>query len=414
MGALARAAAPPAARARACILLWMSGGPSQMDTFDLKPGHKNGGPFKEIATRAPGLRISEHLPKLAAWGRRLAVVRSLTTKEGDHDRAAYQMHTGYLQQGPVAYPTLGSLLAHELGREDASLPNFVSIAPSRQFIPEPVGPGFLGPAYAPLCVADNPALAGGDYKKLLRVPDLAPAAGVPRAHAERRIELLDQLGKDFLAGRPDTPVQSHAAAVGRAVRLMRSGAGKAFDLDQEPSRVRDAYGRTLFGQGCLMARRLVERGVPFVEVALGGEDGGLGWDTHNNNFEQVKKLSAQLDAGWAALLADLADRGMLESTLVVWMGEFGRTPAINENKGRDHFTAAWSVVLAGGGVRGGQAYGKTSPDGTTVAENPVTVPDLLATVCKAVGVNPEKQNVTGGRPIRIVEKGGRPIQPLLG
>jgi hypothetical protein len=414
---LSRAAAPPVPRKGACILLWMNGGPSQTDTFDLKPGHANGGPFKPIATSVPGIQISEHLPKIARYVHRMAIIRSLTTKEGDHGRATHLMHTGYLPQGPIAHPTLGSLVSKELGRGDAPLPNFVTIAPFRAFNPASHASGFLGPAHAPLIIGENagygPGLRGG-YQEALKVQDLVPANKVPDSHVSSRIDLLRGLGTDFTAARPDTPGKSHDTAVERAVRLMRTSAGKAFDLDEEPEKLRDAYGRNLFGQGCLLARRLVERGVPFVEVSHSGVNGGgLGWDTHGDNFNQVSALSAVLDPAWATLMMDLENRGLLDSTLIVWMGEFGRTPQINNGRGRDHFTDAWSAVLSGGGIKGGQAFGRTTKDGTKVEENPVRVSDLLATVCKAIGMDPDKANLTNGRPIRIVEKGARPIREVL-
>jgi hypothetical protein len=417
MEVLARAAAPPVPRKGACILLWMSGGPSQTDTFDLKPGHVNGGPFKPINTSIPGIQISEHLPKLAHHGHEMAIIRSLTTKEGDHGRATHLMHTGYLPQGPVAHPTLGSLVSKELGRDDAPLPNFVSIAPFRFFNLAAHSSGFLGPAHAPLIIADNagngpPGRVG--YEEALKVQDLAPFNKVPDAHISSRVELLRDLGTDFTTTHPDTPGKSHKTAVERAVRLMRTSAGRAFNLDEEPAKLRDAYGRNLFGQGCLLARRLIERGVPFVEVTLSGPNGGgIGWDTHGDNFNQVSVLSALLDPAWATLMMDLKNRGLLDSTLIVWMGEFGRTPQINAGRGRDHFPNAWSAVLAGGGIKGGQAYGRTSKDGMTIEEYPVRVSDLLATVCKAIGIDPEKPNMTNGRPIRIAEKGARPIREVL-
>ena len=194
---------------------------------------------------------------------------------------------------------------------------------------------------------------------------------------------------------------------------MRTSAGKAFDLDEEPARLRDAYGRNRFGQGCLLARRLVERGVPFIEVSLGGNN-GFGWDTHTNNFETVRDLSQVLDAGWATLMGDLKERGLLESTLIVWMGEFGRTPTINADKGRDHFPNAWTAVLGGGGIKGGQVIGKTSAGGETIEERPVSVPDLLATVCLALGIDPTKSNQSNiGRPISLVDKAGRPLEDIV-
>jgi uncharacterized protein (DUF1501 family) len=194
--------------------------------------------------------------------------------------------------------------------------------------------------------------------------------------------------------------------------MMRSETVQAFDLSQEPQPIRDAYGRGRFGQGCLLARRLVEHGVPFVEVSLGSFNGGIGWDTHANNFAAVKALCAELDAGWSSLMTDLKERGLLDSTTILWMGEFGRTPKINNAGGRDHFPNAWSCVLAGGGVRGGQTYGRTTEDGMEIQEGRVGVGAVLATLCTALGLDPDTQNISeAGRPIRLAE--GKPIQAIL-
>jgi hypothetical protein len=193
---------------------------------------------------------------------------------------------------------------------------------------------------------------------------------------------------------------------------MHSEDATAFDLAQEPGEVRDAYGKSVFGQGCLLARRLIERGVPFIEVSLGTTSGGAGWDTHSDNFNQLKQLSGDLDAGWATLMQELDERGLLESTTILWMGEFGRTPKINANQGRDHFPNAWSCVLAGGGVAGGQAFGRTSEDGTTVADGQVGAADVLATLCEALGVPADASQMSNlGRPISITE--GTPIKAVL-
>jgi hypothetical protein len=414
---LASAAATSPERKRACILLWMNGGPSQMDTFDLKPGHANGGPYKEIATAAPGMKFSEHMPRLAKQAKHLAVVRSMSTKEGDHSRATYYLRTGYLPQGPVQYPPIGSTLSKELGSLESSLPGFVSIAPVPFISPAAFTPGFLGPEYAPLIVGNQGFGFGNtpDYDKLLKVEDLQPPADVKAAQVDSRIELLQGLQRDFVAKHPGVPALSHQSAYERAVRLMRTAASKAFDLHEEDPKLRDRYGRNLFGQGCLLARRLVERGVPFIEVTLSSAPGAPNnWDTHQQNFEQVKKLCEVLDPAWATLLEDLSQRGLLDTTLVVWMGEFGRTPQINPQGGRDHFPNAWSTVLAGGGIKGGVVHGKTSPDGMTVKDNPVSVPNFLATVAKAVGVDPTKQNMSNvGRPIRIADAGSKPIREVL-
>jgi hypothetical protein len=419
LGHLAAHAADDPRRKRACIVLWMNGGPSQMDTFDLKPGHANGGPFKETQTSVPGLRISEHLPRLAAQAGRLAVVRSMTSKEGDHGRATFFARTGYLPQGPVQYPPLGSLVAKEARRSEADLPSFVSIAPPRTLTPSSLGPGFLGPLFSPMILGDAAPSGEGEYSatpdQLLKVPDLTAPTGVDRDRAEARLDLLRAQQKEFLAHRKDAPPAAHQAVLDGAVRLMRPSAARAFDLDAEPAAVRDAYGRTLFGQGCLLARRLVERGVPFIEVTLGSsQDGTSGWDTHFDNFDVVERLSRILDPAWSALMNDLDQRGLLDSTLIVWMGEFGRTPKINQLKGRDHYPAAWSAVLAGGGIKGGTVVGRTSADGSTVEERPATVPDFLATICLALGIDPTESNLSNvGRPISIVDKAARPIREVL-
>jgi hypothetical protein len=418
----ANAAAPQPTRKRACILLWMSGGPSQIDTFDLKPDHANGGEFKEIATAVPGVKISEHLPKIAKFTDKMAILRSLSSKEGDHGRAAHLFHTGHLPGGGVAYPTLGSLISKELAPKHLDLPAFVSIAPYRLFSPAAFSAGFLGPAHEPLVVGEAGfsnvgAFPVGDppYAESLKVKDLAPPADIKPEEMAKRLELLGDLEADFAKSRPDSVPASHKSAYARAVSLMRTEARKAFDLDQEKATVRDRYGRNLFGQGCLLARRLVEQGVPFVEVSLGGNDGsGFAWDTHSNNFATVKSLSQTLDAGWSALMSDLKERGLLDSTLILWMGEFGRTPKLNSGRGRDHWPDVSSVVLAGGGIKGGQAVGKTSADGMSITEGKASVPDLMATLASVLGIDPEMQHISNGRPIRLAKKGAKVIKEIVG
>ncbi len=418
--AFAEQAAADPDRRRSCILLWMAGGPSQTDTFDLKPDHENGGPFKAIETSVSGIRISEHLPKIAQQMQHMAIVRSMSTKEGDHARATYLLRTGHLPQGPILYPTLGSLVSKELRRETDNLPSFVSIAPNRVLNPTAYGPGFLGPSFAPLVVG-GPGTGGGGgdeeaYERSLRVKNLEVARGIELEQSQNRLMLLKNLENDFLGTHPDAATRGHITAYEKAVRMMRSDAAGAFQFDEEPAELRDAYGRNQFGHGCLLARRLVERGVPFVEVSLNGVDGNatLGWDTHQDNFEGVKALSNVLDPAWSTLVEDLRTRGLLDTTLIVWMGEFGRTPTINPNQGRDHFPNAWSTVLCGGGIRGGQVVGQTSDDGTEVADRPVAVPDLLATMCEAVGIDYLKQNMSNvGRPIRLVDAEADPLYDIL-
>jgi hypothetical protein len=402
LGKLAAGAGADAKRRRSCILLWMDGGPSQMDTFDLKPGHANGGPFREIATATPGIRISEHLPLIARQMDRLALVRSMSTKEGDHRLAASYAHSGYPSRGPIQYPTLGALVAKEAGAEGADLPAFVSIAPYRVSNSSAHSPGFLGPRFAPLIVGDN-----------LGVQNLTAHAGARGEHFAARLRLVQQMQHEFGADHPSAAASSHQTAYQRAARLMSTSAAKALDLDQEPAKLRDAYGRNKFGQACLLARRLVEHGVPFIEVTLGG-DASNGWDTHTDNFERVRELSQVLDAGWATLMDDLKKRGLLDTTLLVWMGEFGRTPTINADKGRDHFPIAWTAVLGGASIKGGQVIGKTSAGGEAIEERPISVPDLLATVCLAMEIDPMKSNLSNvGRPISIVDKSGKPLKDLV-
>jgi hypothetical protein len=403
-------------RTRHCILLWMSGGPTQTDTFDMKPGHDNGGEFKEIATKAPGLRICEHLPKLAEHGDRLAVIRSLNTKEGDHARGAHLVRTGHPPMGPVAYPSIACSLAKELTVPDAPLPSYVSVAPFEAVSPAAFGPGFLGSRYAPAIVGRNASAAPGPQRRGrrneladLRLDDISFPSDVDVRQAARRMEIWTRLERQFLESHAGGGFEAHHALYRKAADMMRPEVRAAFNLSDEPEEVRRRYGPGLFGQGCLLARRLVERGVPFVEVGLGE---GLGWDTHIDNFKTLPRLLGELDSGWATLMTELAERDLLASTTILWMGEFGRTPQINAQAGRDHFPNAWSCVFAGGGIAGGQAFGRTSADGSTVEENPTAIGDVLATLCAALGVPPETENVTPEeRPIVIAE--GTPIKALL-
>lgn len=400
-------------RRRQGILLWMTGGPSQLDTFDPKPEHPHGGEFRPIETAVPGLWISEHLPLLAQQARHLAVVRGLSTAEGDHGRGTFLMRTGYRPTGPLAYPPLGSALAKELGDEEAELPNYVSIAPYEAFDRRAFGSGFLGPRYSPLVVrGPNGPPPEGEWAEL-SVSDVELPRGLDATTAQARFELWQTIERERLAGRATPERMAHQTLVRRAWRLATGSAARALDLSEEPAEVREAYGRGVFGQGCLLARRLIERGVAFVEVSLGQlAENSLGWDTHQNNFPAVRGLSAELDAGWARLLADLDERGLLATTTILWTGEFGRTPVINNNAGRDHFPAAWSSVLAGGGIQGGQAHGRTSPDGQEVVEGRLSAGDLLATFCQALGVDPATENISDlGRPIRLAE--GQPVAELL-
>jgi hypothetical protein len=402
-------------RKRSVILLWMDGGPSQMDTFNLKPGHANGGPYKETDTNVPGIKIGEHLPKLARHMDKMAIIRSMSTKENEHERATFYMRSGYQPLGPVQFPPLGSLVANELGDDQAALPSFISIAPHTFVSPASFSSGFLPPRYAPLIVSNPVAFRQpADYEQALKVQDLVRPKEVSDTQAESRLELLKGMQKDFSNRHPGLIALSNQTAYERAVRLMQTSAAKAFELGEEKEALRDAYGRNLFGQGCLLARRLVERGVNFVEVTLGDVPDTGNWDTHQRNFDYVRRLCNVLDPAWSTLMADLKDHGLLDTTLVIWMGEFGRTPRINQDSGRDHFASAWSTVLAGGGIKGGQVYGKTTPDGNEVDENLVSVPNFMCTIVKALGLDPTKQNMSNvGRPIRLADAGSKAIEELL-
>ena len=407
-------------RRRSCILLWMNGGPSQTDTFDLKPGHVNGGPFRETQTNVPGIRISEHLPRVARHMDKMAIVRAMNTREGDHGRGTFYLRSGFLPQGPIQYPTLGSMVAKEIGNPDLPLPSFVSIAPYRQFSPAAYSSGFLGPQYAPLIVGEvtnfgfNPQGQQDPYDQSLSVQDMR--AEVNSDQFDSRVNILQDMERDFVARHQTVAARSHQTAYERAVRLMRTSARTAFNLNEESSSIRDAYGRNLFGQGCLLARRLVEREVPFVEVTLGYlPNNPIGWDTHGQNFQSVQRLSEILDPAWGTLMDDLRQRGLLDTTTIIWMGEFGRTPRINAQQGRDHYPNAWTTVLAGGGIRGGSVFGRTSADGTTV-EDPrsVSVPDFLATACQALGIDHTTPNMSNvGRPIPITDRIAQPIREIL-
>ena len=381
---------------KSLILLWMGGGPSHMDTWDLKPeSEKNGGPFKPIATSAPGVMISEHLPTVAKQMHHLNIVRNLNSKEGNHDRGTYMMHTGYAPNPTVVHPAFGSVCSLELGDklgEGFSLPHCIAINTPGE------GAGFLGMTHSPFFV-QNPNQP---------VANLLPPGDVDQLRMNRRLQMLGLVENNFLASNRGQGSKDHKAVYTKTVKMMNSQYTQAFNLEKEPAAVRDAYGRNSFGQGCLMARRLVEQGVTFVEVSLGG------WDTHADAFSTLSKtLHPQLDKGMGTLVADLAQRGLLDNTMVVWMGEFGRTPRINQNGGRDHWPRSWSVVMGGGGLKGGQAIGATDKDGVDIVGPEAGVMDLIASMAKGMGIGLTTEYVTPrGRPIKVVD-GGTPIKELF-
>ena len=389
-----QALAQDAARAarQRLVLLWLEGGPSQLDTFDPKPGAPTNGPFKSISTDVKGLLVSEHLPGLAKRASRLAIVRSMTSKEGSHARARQFLHCGYAPNPAVSFPSVGSIVAHELGDLDHDLPAFVQIAGL------PDGGGYLGIRSAPFLI---PSPTG-------EIANLSYLTGVDRTRMDRREELRAVLDEGF-AQRAGAPlVEEDVAQRRRARRLMDSALRSAFDLAKEEDGLRDAYGRSEFGQGVLLARRLLEHGVAAVEVVLEG------WDTHVDNFNRTQNLCGQLDPAFSALLDDLADRGMLDDTLIVCMGEFGRTPYITPSAGRNHWPNNYCVALAGGGIRAGTVLGATDEKGENVVERPVQVADLFATLARALGIDRDREFMASrSRPVKLVDPNGIVVPELL-
>ena len=378
-------------RNMACIVLWMGGGPSQMETFDPKPGTANGGETKAIETAVPGIRIAQGWEPMAKVMKDVALVRSMTNKEGNHQRAAYQLHTGYSPSSTVKHPSLGCVTAAELGNPKFDLPHIVSIGQGPVF-----GAGLLGVAYEPFLVNDP-----------LKLPEnVVPPVGGQRF--TRRLGLLHQLDDAGFGSRGGADrVREHSSVYRQTAGMVLSPRMKEFDVTGEDSKLREAYGQNAFGQSCLLARRLVQAGVTFVEVRLNG------WDTHDNNNERVKTLAGQVAPAFSTLIQDLKAKGMLDKTLIVWMGEFGRTPKINPKGGRDHFPRVFNVALAGGGVKGGQVIGSSSTEGTEVKDRPVGVNDLMNSFCHALKIDPKKENMSPiGRPIKIVD-GGTTIKELF-
>jgi hypothetical protein len=381
---------------KSCILLWMSGGPSHLDTFDLKPDALDGGEFRPISTSAPGVGISEHFPKLALLTHHGAIIRSMSTGEADHGRAGILMHTGFRPTSSgLKHPTVGALVSAEIGEPGSLLPNFVVCGQGNRV--DPGAAGYLGPAHEGLVVLDA-AKGLADLRSTL-----------PDVDFQDRVELLTRLQHADRSPQRSAAGIAQRTTYDRALGLMRSDKARAFDLFLEPSASADRYGGSDFGKGCLLARRLVEAGVAFVEVVLPG------WDTHQDNSARTRDLCEIVDPAMSSLIDDLDDRGLLENTLVVWMGEFGRTPRINNMGGRDHYARAWSTVLAGGGIHGGQVIGRTDKDGAQVEDRPVTVADFMATLCVLLGIdfNKTRETPPPGRPVRIVAEGAEPIRELL-
>ena len=378
---------------KAAILLWMGGGPSTMDIWDLKPGAATGGPFQAISTSG-NEQISEHMPMMARQMHHMSIVRSMNTREADHQRGRYYMHTGYVPERRVEHPSYGSVISRVL-MEDESRSDELQIPPFITVGGGSVGPGFLGMAWAPFSVNSN-----GTVRNLKMSLD--------DRRLVQRMETLDLIEKGFVSQRRGTASEEHRKILRKTWNLLSSDQMEAMKVAQEPETVRERYGNTNFGRGCLMARRLVEAGVPCVEVGLGG------WDNHSNIFATLENNKLpELDRGMSALVEDLEQRGLLEDTAIIWMGEFSRTPRINGNTGRDHFARAWSVVVGGAGIQGGTAVGATSDDGTEVVTDPYTSQDVMASVVKALGIPLETTFTTPtGRPMKIAN-GGKVIEELF-
>lgn len=371
-----------------CILLWLNGGASQFETFDMKVGADTGGPFREIKTNLPGVRICELMPKMAKMMDKITVIRSMRTSEVDHPGGIHLMHTGYSQAANIEFPEVGAIIGKYLGRDDNPLPNFVKVSSQGNS-----GAGFLGPKYQPFSLNHDG-----------RLPPFS-SLNVNEQTDARRHDLRGFLEDQFALRHQAKPSQMHRQANDAARRLL--SAKSAFNIEDEWPKFADLYGDSLFGRRCLLARRLIEHGVPFVEV------GQSGYDTHADNFTGHKGLVPPMDHAWAGLLTDLEQRGLLEHTLIVWMGEIGRTPNINNRDGRDHYVKAWSTALAGCGVKGGYVHGKTDDQGREVVEGQVTEGDFFATVYEALGINYTTENMAGVRPIPLAPFGSKPVKDIL-
>jgi hypothetical protein len=376
------------------LLLWLAGGASQLETWDPKPGRPTGGPFRAIPTAVPSIHISELMPKMAGLMNRVALVRSLDTRVADHGQASELMQRGR-RETEVAHPDFGSVIARELGNGSSKVPEYVSLylVTEGQRSARPT-PGFLGGRYGAMSL-----------ERSLKPENLDLPTGLDVAQYTEREHLRQYLSERFGEGRDTAAVQGYNSAYARVPGLMQSES--LFDLEREPAAVRARYGPTEFGRHALVGRRLIEAGVPMVKVGRGW------WDSHTDNFESHRELVTELDHVFSTLLLDLEERGLLQSTLVVALSEFGRTPVINKDLGRDHFASAWSCAFAGCGIRGGTVHGKTDADGKAVVDGKVGAGDVLATIYTAVGLNLKKTYRVGPRPIPLVPEGSRPIKTVL-
>jgi len=371
-----------------CILLWMNGGVSQFETFDMKPGRPTAGLFRPVSTNLPGAQVCELLPKISQNMDKLAVIRSMRTSQVDHPGGIHLMHTGYSRAANIRFPEMGSVVAKYLGHEGADLPNCIKIFPHGNS-----GAGFLGPKYQPFSISSQGRLP--TFSRSNMKPELESRRNSLRNFVE------DVYGREHRA----ETARMHREAYAAARRLQN--VHQVFNIDDEWEKNRDLYGDSMFGRRCLLARRLIEEGVPFVEV------GQSSYDSHADNFVWHRSLLPPMEHAWVGLMTDLQQRGLLDHTLIVWMGEIGRTPRINNRSGRDHYVRSWSTALAGCGVKGGLVYGASDQDGIDVQDNPVTEGDFFATIYQALGIDPETEHYNGVRPIPIAPFGSKVVKDIL-
>jgi hypothetical protein len=372
-----------------CILLWMNGGASQFETFDMKPGQPTGGPFRPIDSNVPGVRVCELLPKMSQQMDKVAVIRSMRTSEVDHPGGIYLMHTGYRPSATVRFPEIGAIVAKYQGTDGANLPNFIKVSSNGD-----AGSGFLGPKYQPFGIGPEGTLPPFSVSQM------------ETGREQRRHDLRTFAEEQFAETNRSEVATMHREAYEAARRLQKGR--EVFRIEAEWAKNRDLYGDSEFGKRCLLARRLVESGVAFVEV------GQSSYDSHADNFAWHRGLLPPMEHAWAGLLTDLKQRGLLDRTLVVWTGEIGRTPSINNRVGRDHYVRCWSTALAGCGIKGGQAYGSSDTKGIEVKENPVTEGDFFATIYQALSIDPTEENHAGLRPVPLAPFGSKVVKDLLG
>jgi hypothetical protein len=376
------------------LVIWLSGGVSQLETWDPKPGTNTGGPFQTIGTSVPGTHICELLPYSAKWMHKMALVRGINTAEDDHGKGAVIMHTGRRPEPGMTYPHLGSACAKLLGREDNPLPGYIHITPRGNGGVSEADAAFLGPRFASVALDDGKAPAN-----INRPADLTAEAD--KARHDIRLHASER----FLRKRRTAQTEAYTQSYDQAAQLMKQKA--LFNSSAEPEKVRDRYGRHDFGRHCLMARRLLEGGATFVKVTH------TNYDTHHENFDFHIEQLGEFDRPFATLLEDLDVRGLLESTLVIVMSEFGRTPNINRNYGRDHWSKAWSVAVAGCGIKGGAVVGKTNANGTAVTDRMVHGGHLFHTYFKALGLDPKKNYYVDQRPIPMADPKASAIKEVL-